>query len=85
LDSAGINFGSDPFKLYTSRTSNFGYYIGSGHKVKCLNASLTLSYELSENLFIDGNLLYRKYTGLDNSSVFNIGIRWNAARRDYDY
>ena len=85
LDSAGINFGSDPFELYTTRTSNFGYYMGSGRKVKCLNASLTLSYELRENLFIDGNLLYRKYTGLDNSSVFNIGIRWNAARRDYDY
>jgi hypothetical protein len=85
LDSAGINFGSDPFELYTSRTSNFGYFVGSGRKVKCLNASLTLSYELSENLFIDGNLLYRKYTGLNNSSVFNIGIRWNAARRDYDY
>ncbi|MEO5908450.1 MAG: capsule assembly Wzi family protein [Ginsengibacter sp.] len=85
LDSAGIDFGGNPFVLYGNRTSNFGYYIGSGRKVKCVNASLTLSYELRENLFIDGNLLYRKYTGLDNSSVFNIGIRWNAARRDYDY
>ncbi len=85
LDSAGIDFGSNPFVLYGNRTSNFGYYIGSGRKVKCVNASLTLSYELRENLFIDGNLLYRKYTGLDNSNIFNIGIRWNAARRDYDY
>jgi len=85
LDSAGIDFGSNPFVLYQKRSSDFGYYVGTGRKVQCVNASLTLSYELSQNLFIDGNLLYRKYTGLDNSSVFNIGIRWNAARRDYDY
>ncbi|MEO8821039.1 MAG: hypothetical protein ABI267_00700, partial [Ginsengibacter sp.] len=85
LDSAGVDFGSNPFELYTDRTSNFGYFIGSGREVKCLNASLTLSYELRENLFIEGNLLYRKYTGLANSNSFNIGIRWNAARRTYDY
>lgn len=85
LDSAGINFGSNPFELYTTRTMDYGYYIGSGREVKCLNASLTLSYELRENLFIEGNLLYRKYTGLANSNSFNIGVRWNAARRKYDY
>lgn len=85
LDSAGINFGSNPFELYTARTMDYGYFVGSGREVKCLNASLTLSYEVRENLFIEGNLLYRKYTGLANSNSFNIGIRWNAARRTYDY
>ena len=85
LDSAGINFGSNPFELYTTRTNNFGYFIGTGREVKCFNASLTLSYELKENLFIEGNALFRKYTSLPNSSSFNIGIRWNAARRDYNY
>ena len=85
LDSLGENFGSNPFELYTTRSKNYGYYVGDGDKVKCLNASITLSYELKENLFIEGNLLYRKYTGLNNSSLFNIGIRWNAARRDYNY
>jgi len=85
LDSAGIDFGSNPFELYNNRTSNYGYYIGSGREVKCLNASLTLSYEVRANLFIEGNLLYRKFTGIDNSNSFNIGIRWNAAKRKYDY
>jgi hypothetical protein len=85
LDSLGENFGSNPFELYTTRTKNFGYDVGSGDKVKCLNAALALSYELRENLFIEGNLLFRKYTGLENSSSFNIGIRWNAARREYNY
>ena len=85
LDSSGIDFGSNPFELYTSRTKDFGYFIGDGRQVKCFNASFTLSYELKENLFLEGNLLFRKFTALPNSSIFNIGIRWNAARREYDY
>jgi hypothetical protein len=85
LDSAGMDFGSNPFVLYQNRSNDYGNYVGTGRKVQCVNASLTLSYELKENLFVDGNLLFRKYTGLANSNSFNIGIRWNAARREYDY
>lgn len=86
LDSAGNNFGSNPFELYTTRTSDFGYFVGSGDKVKVLNASFVVSYELRENLFVEGSYLYRKSTGADNTTnLFGIGIRWNAARREYDY
>jgi hypothetical protein len=85
LDTLGANFGGDPFKLYTTRSQNFGYDVGGGREVKCLNASLTLSYELRENLFFEGNMLFRKFTGIPTASIFNFGIRWNAARRDYDY
>ena len=85
LDSAGENFGSNPFELYTTRAHDYGNYVGSGDRVNCLNASFTLSYELKENLFLDGNVLFRKYTGLPNSNSFNIAFRWNAARRDYNY
>ncbi len=85
LDSAGENFGSNPFELYNTRTSDFGYFVGNGNKVKVLNGSFVLSYEFRENLFIEGSYLYRKYTGLSSTSLFGIGIRWNAARRDYDY
>ncbi len=90
LDSAGENFGSNPFELYTTRTSDYGYFIGSGDKRKVLNANLAVSYEFRENLFIEATYLYRKASvasGIDsgNTSVFGIGIRWNAARREYDY
>ncbi len=85
LDSTGENFGSNPFELYSTRTKDFGYDVGSGNKVKVLNASFLLSYELRENLFIEGSYLYRKYTGIADKSMFGIGIRWNAARREYDY
>ncbi|MEO7960830.1 MAG: hypothetical protein ABIR19_04735 [Ginsengibacter sp.] len=85
LDSAGLNFGSTPFELYTTRSKDYGFDVGGGDKVKVANASLALSYELRENLYIEGSLLYRKYTGLSNTTLFGIGLRWNAARRDYDY
>jgi len=90
LDLAGENFGGNPFELYTTRTKDYGYFVGDGNKAKCLNASLALSYELKENLFIDASYLYRKYSvandvGSGTTNLFNIGIRWNAARRDYNY
>ena len=90
LDSAGQNFGSNPLELYTTRTRDYGYYVGSGNKAKCLNASLRLSYELKENLFIEASYLYRKYAvaqgpGAGTTSMFGLGIRWNAAIREYDY
>lgn len=85
LDSAGINFGGNPFELYTTRPGDYGFYVGSGKKVKCLNFNLQLSYEWKENLFIDGGYLFRKYTGLENSNTLFLGIRWNTGRRNYDY
>ncbi len=90
LDSAGQNFGSNPFELYTTRTRDYGFFVGSGDKVKVFNGSFVLSYELRENLFIEGSLLYRKSTAASginsgNSTLFELGVRWNAARRDYDY
>ncbi len=84
-DTAGLNFGSNPFKLYTTRSSNYGYQIGNGSKIKVGNASLVLAYELRENLFLEGSLLFRKYTGQPDISVFGVGVRWNTFRRDYDY
>ena len=90
LDLAGENFGSNPFELYTTRTKDYGYYNGDGDKIKVFNGSFVLSYELRENLFIEGSLLYRKNSHTitlapGNSTLFGIGIRWNAARREYDY
>jgi hypothetical protein len=90
LDSAGENFGSNPFELYTSRTKNYGYFVGSGNKSKVFNATFVLSYEIKENLFIEASYLYHKNTIANpstenHSSVFGIGIRWNTTRREYDY
>ena len=82
LDSAGLNFGSSPFRLYNEglpltdpanplsaqRTS--GYKVGGGNKATCLNAMLQLSYEVRENIYVDFGLQHRTYK-FDKSDVSN--------------
>lgn len=91
LDSAGINFGSNIFELYTTRPSDYGWSIGAGRRATGVNASLWVGYELAENLFIDASLMLRKYDVPDdarltrNSSLFSLGVRMNMFRREYDY
>ena len=90
LDSAGQNFGANPMELYPTRTQDYGYQVGGGDKAKCFNASLAVSYELRENLFIEASYLFRKYAvaqgpGSGTTSIFGLGVRFNAARRNYDY
>jgi len=84
-DTLDQNFGSNIFERYSTRTRDYGFYVGDGRKVKVFNFAATLGFELKENLFLEGNLLFRKETAIDPVSFFNIGIRWNAARRDYNY
>lgn len=91
LDSAGINFGSNIFRLYDSRPKDYGWSVGEGRPATGVNASLYVGYEVLENLYIDASLMVRKYDVPDdskltrNSSVFSIGLRMNMFRREYDY
>ena len=85
LDSMGVNEGGDIFRPYTDRTRGDQYFVGGGKRIEVVNASATLGYELRENLFIEGNVLFRKQTNLENISVFNIGLRWNVGRKDYSF
>ncbi|MBS1975472.1 MAG: hypothetical protein JST13_14070, partial [Bacteroidetes bacterium] len=93
LDSnASVNFGSNIFKNYTTRSAgDFGYKIGSGLDAYCLYLSGLVSYELKENLFIDASAVYRNYrlhdanNSLNATATFTIGIRMNMFRRQYDY
>ncbi len=84
LDSAGYNFGSNPFRLYSegkplvdpndplSAQRQSGFAVGGGMKATCLNALLQLSYELKENLYIDLSLQQRSYkVPLLNSNTSN--------------
>jgi hypothetical protein len=89
LDSAGINFGDNPFLNYNTRPADYGFDVGSGSKVNCLNAMFQVSYELKENLFIESSLLLRNFkikdAGKINTSLFSFGIRLNMFKRDYDF
>lgn len=85
LDSAGQNFGGNPFELYTTRAMDYGYNVGSGKKINVVNSYLALSYELKENLYLEGSYMFRKVTATPTTNVFEVGIRWNAARREFNY
>ena len=91
VDTGTSNVGTNIFKLYTSRSGDYGYKLPSGISSTGLNAQLFLSYELKENLFIDWSLMVRKWDSnsnvypKNNTSVATLGLRMNMFRREYDY
>lgn len=89
LDSLGYNMGNNPFENTLTRSRDFNYNTASGNQATCLNLNLNLSYELMENLFIEGGIFYRKYNTQINdpassSKLITAGIRWNIFKRRYD-
>lgn len=90
LDPAGMNFGGDIFKNYTSRSGETGFKIGSGNKATCFNGILNVAYELKQNLFLEASLQRRHYSienisGESNTTLVTAGIRLNMFRRIYDF
>ncbi|WP_127131014.1 hypothetical protein [Pseudoflavitalea rhizosphaerae] len=89
VDTANSNVGSDIFKMYTTRSSDYGYKLPAGPRATGVNAQLLVSYELKENLFVDGSVLVRRLSSdvitERNSSYFTLGLRLNMNRREYDY
>lgn len=85
LDTANANFGGDIFKLYSTRTKNYDNFVGGGDRIQVLNAAATLGYELKENLMIEANVLFRKESATDPATFYNIGIRLNAPKRNYNF
>ena len=89
LDSAGLNFGSNIFLNYNTRTRDYGYFVGVGNKVKSMNINLLASYEVKENLFLEAGLQHRTYNmavgGNSATTIYSFGFRWNAVRRNFDF
>lgn len=88
-DTANSNFGTDIFKMNYTRNGDYGFKLPAGPKSTGLNAQLLVSYELRENLFVDGSVLVRRLKSdviTDrNTSLFTLGLRLNMYRREYDY
>ena len=91
LDSLnGRNYGSNVFKDNNTRTGDYGYNISGGRKATCFNGLAQVSYELRENLYIELTAQQRNYkienvAAQNNSTMFTAGIRFNIAKREYDY
>ncbi len=87
------SFGSNIFlpSVPPYRIGDYGYTTGDGWKTNVLYASLYVSYELRENLFIELNAVARRLEAKTaplrsvNASVVTFGIRWNMHRREFDF
>jgi hypothetical protein len=92
-DSGSQSFGSNIFLPNGApyRIGDFGYNIGSGWKTDVFYASLLLSYELRENLFLELMAVSRKLDTKtapivsQKTSIISFGVRWNMHRREFDY
>ena len=97
-DSTGVkyNWGSDILKNNANRknggTTNldYGNTIGQGFANDILFGSLTASYHLKHNLFIDVNVIVRKSESElpaynNNTTITSLALRWNIARRLYEF
>jgi len=93
LDTGSRSFGSNIFLPNTAppRQGDFGYVIVSGIESSTTFLSFLLSYELKENLFIEGSLTNRKFDVPSNTSqststtIVSFGIRWNMYRREFEF
>jgi hypothetical protein len=84
-DTANMNYGNNIFLDSDTKPKDRGFNYGDAVPLKGVNANLWLAYEWKENFFLEANLLMRKLTGSNTSTTISLGIRWNAARREYDY
>ncbi|MDO9375286.1 MAG: capsule assembly Wzi family protein [Ferruginibacter sp.] len=89
LDSLnGRNVGFNIFRDNVSRMGDYGYAQGGGRAASCFNAFFQVSYEVRENLYLDLSSQFRRYTvdkNTTNASLLTAGVRWNMARREYDF
>lgn len=92
-DSSAASYGSNIFlpNVPPYRNADYGYDIGSGWKTNVIYASLLISYEFRQNLFIELSAVGRKQetktapVTSQNTTVFTLGVRWNMHRREFDF
>lgn len=92
-DSTARSFGGNILlpNIPPYRQGDFDYSIGSGQQTNVFYASFLLSYEWRENLFLELNAVARKQdvktppVSSANTTVISFGVRWNMARREFDY
>ncbi|MEO5977265.1 MAG: hypothetical protein ABIS36_16830 [Chryseolinea sp.] len=89
-DTANVNFGSNILKNNNTRYQEYDNKIGQGISNTILFGTLTVSWQLKHNLFVDANLILRKsdlpyFNQSTNTTVSSLGLRWNIARRLYEF
>jgi len=88
--SASVNFGNNIHKSFDSRTEAAHYGVISGVRLNSIYMNLNVAYEIRPNIFLEAGAthLRGKYeTGalLPSSTSLYGALRWNIARKEYDY
>ncbi|RYG46869.1 MAG: hypothetical protein EOO01_15625, partial [Chitinophagaceae bacterium] len=92
-DTGAVSFGSNIFlpSRPPYRVSDYGFSTGSGWQTNVMYASLLVSYELRQNLFLElFGVARRDETKTapiqsNNSTIVSFGVRWNMQRREFDF
>jgi hypothetical protein len=85
-----VNWGGDILKPNTTREKEYDNTIGQGINNNIVLGTLTVSWQLKHNLFIDANILVRKSESAlaiynNNTTLSSLALRWNIARRLYEF
>ena len=88
-DTSGINFGNNILRDYKTRPTDYGWQIGAGNKANCFYMNINGAYELTENLFLDAGFTIRNVSftkgASQNTTMINLGFRWNITKREFDF
>src|SRR6187551_440720 len=88
--STSWNYGSNLLRDNTKDRNDYGNTIGQGFSNDIMFASLTASWQVMHNLFIDANLIVRQSKCAlpvynSNTTITSLALRWNIARRLYEF
>ena len=83
-------YGGDILRRNTQRYSEYGNDVAQGVSNDILYGAFTASWQFRHNVFIEGTVLIRKSESTqifynNNSSITSLALRWNIARRNYEF
>ena len=89
-DRAGENWGSNILESNRTREQEFNNTIGQGASNQILFGTLTASWQLKHNLFLDASLVIRDSESelpayRTQTSVTSFAVRWNIPQRLYEF
>jgi hypothetical protein len=89
-DTTSTNWGSDILKKNTTREQDLNNTIAQGVRNDIIFATLTASWQVKHNIFIDASVVFRQSESPvtfynKNTSVTSLALRWNIAQRLYEF
>ncbi len=89
-DDGSSNFGGDILKDNRTRTQDYGNKLAQGYRNTIRLGSISASWQLAHNLFIDAQFTLRSSQSdqpffNNNSSITSVALRWNIPQRLYEF